>query len=50
MGSSIVHFGEAARDIGFAIRHNHRDYQERVRQLGLTAEKSGMILKRPRRA
>lgn len=39
MGSGIVHFGEAARDIGFAIRHNHRDYQERIRQLGLTAGK-----------
>ncbi len=39
MGSSIVHFGENTRDIAFAINHNHRDYQERVRQLGLTAEK-----------
>lgn len=39
MVSGIVHFGENTRDIGIAIRHNHRDYQERVRQLGLTAEK-----------
>ncbi|MDE5718711.1 MAG: hypothetical protein K2I53_14065 [Lachnospiraceae bacterium] len=39
MGSGVVHFGENTRDIAFAINHNHRDYQERVRQLGLTAEK-----------
>lgn len=39
MVSGNVHFGENTRDISFVIRHDHRDYQERVRQLDMTAEK-----------